>query len=163
MLIAEYLQLCGYVSLTGVQAVSVHGFNGESSTENKGAHDLLGSLGEFRGSKELHAGICRSCCLATGLETGLYAREVEIRGGVSRNTKSYSKQKVFILLRLYLPWKLCSYCQHVIEPQLVCLGLTLNAHSCIASKHPWTACLQQIVMMHCMLSCTLGNLTISLL
>lgn len=73
MPIAEYLQLCGYVSLTGVQAVSVHGFNGESSTENKEARDLLKSLGlgELRGSKELHAGICRSCCLPTGLEAGL--------------------------------------------------------------------------------------------
>ena len=105
MPIAEYLQLCGYVSLTGVQAISVPGFNGESSTENKGAHDLLWTLGlgEFRDSKELHAGVCRSCCLATGLEAGLYGHEVEIGGGVSRNTKFYLKQKVFILLRLCLP------------------------------------------------------------
>lgn len=71
--IAEYLQLCGYVSLTGVQAITVHGFNGESSTENKRAHDLRRSLGlaEHRASKELHVGICRSSCLATGLEGGL--------------------------------------------------------------------------------------------
>lgn len=90
MPIAEYLQLCGYVSLTGVQAVSVHSFNRESSTENKGARDFLRSLrlGEFRDSKELHAGICRSCCLATGLEAGLYDHKVEISSGVSRNTKS---------------------------------------------------------------------------
>lgn len=103
--IAAYLQLCGYVSLTGVQAISVRGFNGESSTENRGAYDLLRSLGlgEFRYSKKLHAGICGSCCLATGLETGLYDHEVKIKGGVSRNTKSHSKQKVFTLLRLYLP------------------------------------------------------------
>lgn len=69
---AEYHQLCGYVSLTGVQAVSVPGFNGGYSTKNKGAHDLLRSLGlgGFRSSKELHAGIFRSCCLVIGLEAG---------------------------------------------------------------------------------------------
>lgn len=90
--IAEYLHLCGYVSLIGAQAISDCGFNGESGSEKKEAHDILRilRLGEFRGREELHAGICRNCCLATGLKAALCYHEVEIRG--SKNTKSHSMQ-----------------------------------------------------------------------
>lgn len=93
VLIAEYLHLCSYVSLTGVQTITVHGFNGESSAENKGARDLSANLGleVIRASKELHAGICRNNCLATELQGGLYAQEVESMGAVSRNAESHWK------------------------------------------------------------------------
>lgn len=70
-----------------------HGFNGESGTENAGTHDLSGNLGlaVIRTCKGLHAGICRSYCLATELEGVLYAQEVESMGAVSRNTESHWK------------------------------------------------------------------------
>lgn len=48
--------------------------------------------------------------------------------------------------------------QHAIDPELVCLELTLSTHSYKASKHPSVACPQEVVMVHGMLSCSLGNL-----
>lgn len=104
MLIAEYLHLCGYVSLTGVQAISDHGFNGESSSEKKEAYDILESkrLAKFRDREEFHAGIRRSCCLATGLKAAPCHHTAEIRGDVSRNTKPHLLQRLSAIKPMYL-------------------------------------------------------------
>lgn len=149
-----------------VQTITVHGFNGDSSTENTGAHDLSGNLGlaVIRACKELHAGICRSYCLATELEGGLICPRSRKYGCCFQKCWIPLEVKVIYAFEtLSAMWKPCSSHQYDSDPELACLGLTFNIHSWIAPKHPWVVSMQEIGMAHGMLACTLGNFTVSLL